>query len=391
MRIAQLTPRLSDRDAVGNDVRGIQAALRAAGRASDVFAGDWDPEQNNVRPFEELNDWLQSPRDLLIYHYSIAWPPAPEILRNAKARVVIKSHNVTPPEFFAPYNDGYAEFCRAGRAQLGELLSCEPELLIGDSQFNAGEAQAVGMPAEGCRVIPPFHRCDELFGAYDLRAGRDSGDGARDGGFTVLMTGRIAPNKGYEFLIQAFGRFCELALQEAGLLRDSARAEGRRLARRLQLARLVCLGPQDPELERYYQVLRRALAESGAAARISFPGRVSEDELRAWFLEADAFCVTSEHEGFCVPVIEAMAAGLPVVALDRGAVGETLGGAGILWREADVDLFATSLLRLAKQPELAEALGAMGLQSYADRFPSERIAERWEATMAELTRETTHA
>jgi len=234
IRFAQLTPRMAGRDAVGNDIRGIEAVVRRSGFETAVFANDWDAEQSDVRSARDLHAWLRDDRDVLLYHYSIYWPAATQLLRELPGRKLLKSHNVTPPEFFAPYNEAYAAFCRAGRAQLTELLATQPYGLAADSAFNAGEAIAAGMPEESCRVIPPFHRCEELFaGAAPERSTLHENSDARNNSaaLTILMTGRIVPNKGYDFLLRVFARLFRLARER--------KLESPRFVE----MQLVCVGP----------------------------------------------------------------------------------------------------------------------------------------------------
>jgi glycosyltransferase involved in cell wall biosynthesis len=172
----------------------------------------------------------------------------------------------------------------------------------------------------------------------------------------LLFVGRCAPPKGHRFLIDAFAVFA------AHYEPDS---------------RLVLVGREDPTLATYGNHLREQARSLGVHDRVVFVNEASESALRAYYESAAALVVTSEHEGFCVPIAEAMALGVPVVAWDSSAVGETLGDAGLLWEEPDPFVLAESVACLVREPALARRLAERGRRRFAEHFSNARIGARF--------------
>lgn len=355
-RIALLTAHLQRNDAVGHDTLRMRDALRARGYEVQCFAPNADAGLDARSP-RRLQDFLRQPDDVLIYHYAVAYPEALEVFRTISCRKIIKYHNVTPPEFFEAYHAGYADLCRRGREMLREFVATGPELLLGDSPYNVNDLIAAGAPAEKCAVVPPFHAIEAL---EDLEADMEFLQRFAPDGFgsprNILMVGRIVPNKGYEHLIRSFGRFCEMYGYGAS-------------------ARLILAGKTEEPLALYTASLRKLIRDLGLESRVVFTDRISAAALKSLYLTADLFAITSEHEGFCVPAVEAMAFGIPVVALDRGAVGDTVGDGGIVWSENDPALFAASFQRVLTDTELAWELGDRGRERYRTRFSNAVIEE----------------
>jgi glycosyltransferase involved in cell wall biosynthesis len=131
-----------------------------------------------------------------------------------------------------------------------------------------------------------------------------------------------------------------------------------------------------PAIASYDDALHRYVAEMGLAEAVTFAGHASDATVAAAYAQADVLVVTSAHEGFCVPVTEAMAVGLPVVAYAQGAIPEVLGGAGVLVDSVDPYRLAATIAELladqARCEELAEAgrrqLAALDLEGAGDRF-----------------------
>jgi glycosyltransferase involved in cell wall biosynthesis len=222
---------------------------------------------------------------------------AAEWCRRRPERLVVNYHNMTPARFFDPWHAGLAAALREGRHEVASLAG-RTELAVCDSQFNADELAGLGFART---VVAPV-----LLDLAAFDVSRRAG-GVDRAGPTWLCVGRLVPNKGQHALVSAFAAWC-------------AATEGP--------GSLVLVGG-GPALG-YERAVRRLVADLGLAERVSFAGSVTHDELVGFYREADVFVSLSEHEGFCVPVVEAMQAGLPVVALSAAAVPETVGDAALL-------------------------------------------------------------
>ena len=350
-------------DAVGNDCLEMERALSAAGHEVRIFAPVWD-RGLDVTHVNQIGAYLRDSSDILIYHYTIAWDVALRLFQELSCRRVIKYHNVTPPEFFAPYHYEYARLCRLGIQQLAEFIAAKPDLYLGDSAFNVEDLIGRGADRERCRVVPPFHKTDALL---EREADLDMLASLTPDAFgevtNLLMVGRIVPNKGYEHLIRSFALY--------------AKAYNRH-------SRLILAGRQNAMLHLYYQRLRQLIRENDLEGRVLFTGHISDAALKSCYLAAHVFMIQSEHEGFCVPLIEAMAFGVPVVALARGAVAETGGDAALVWDDPDPALFAASAHRVVSDEELRHELGEAGRSWYAERFDNAKIETRLLEALGEL-------
>jgi glycosyltransferase involved in cell wall biosynthesis len=240
---------------------------------------------------------------------------------------VVRYHNITPPEFFAGYLPHLARQCHQGRREL-RAFAPRAELALGVSEFNRRELEASGFRRTA--VLPIPLDLDRLAAAPASEAVRALyGDGRTN----LLFVGRIIPNKKIEDLLRLF------AVYQRSI--DPA-------------SRLLLVGDHwgyEPYLLRLEELARALGVED-----VVFTGQVEDDELRAYYAVAAAYVSMSEHEGFCVPLLEAMACGLPVVAFDAGAVGETLGGAGLLFGAKQPEVAAEVVRRLVKDPDLRRSV-----------------------------------
>jgi glycosyltransferase involved in cell wall biosynthesis len=224
------------------------------------------------------------------------------------------------------------------------VLAPRTTLAVADSAYNEAHLTAAGFGATA--VVAPSAAVD--FGAGAARRPRGAGGGAR-----WLAIGRVSPNKALERTVAA------LAV---------ARAHGD------AEATLRIVG--KPATSSYHDALVRYVAELGLSGAVTFAGHVRDATVVAAYAEADVLVVTSEHEGFCVPVVEAMAAGVPVVAFDRGAVGEVLGNAGVLVTDKDPYALAASIASLLSDAprcgvlvdEGRRRVRELGMATAADRF-----------------------
>jgi glycosyltransferase involved in cell wall biosynthesis len=295
-----------------------QRALRLLGFVGEVYADEVAPALRSlVKPASLLRPERD---DLVLYHHGIASPLAGKLLHLACVRGVV-FHNITPARFYA--GTRLVEPLRAGRAQLAALAG-SVDLSIGVSAYNAAELREAGH--RDVHVVPLYVE-PERFGPESADEGLTTRLGAL-GQPRVLAVSRVVAHKRVEDC---------LALH----------AELRRLHPR---AHLMVVGGADAGSA----YVRRLTAQARALGNVTFLGRVTHAELVAAYRAADVFLSMSEHEGFGVPLIEAMAADVPVLAFGAGAVPETLGGAGVLFDEKHFAALAEVTSRLAQDAHLRE-------------------------------------
>lgn len=342
MEINQIVVAAAPGDAVTNAAFEYRDLLRRFCR-SEIYAAHRHPTlAEEVRPLRAYagDGSRRSAGDILVLHVSIADAAVSRFIDERDERLVLVYHNVTPAEYFEPYDPGFARLLREGRAEVARLAS-RADVAVGDSQLNAAELVAFGYPE--VRVVP-------LVVGVQLRAVAPDPtllDAlAVPDGPMFLYVGQILPHKRPDLLLEAYHVLVTRLLPEASLvLAGHARQPAFASAFRAQLAELQLPG-----------------------ARLL--GGVTLPQLAACFERSTAFVTASEHEGFCVPLLEAMSFGRPVVARDFAAVAETMGDAGILLpADAGAVLIAEALAELASSPRLREELATRGHRRLQDFDP----------------------
>ncbi len=352
-RVALATQCQMEADAVSHDVLGMYRALEARGHDVCIFAHDWQGNVPRVYRFSRIHRWLKGPESLLLYHHAAGWDGGLEAVQRARGKRVVKYHNVTPPEFFDGVHQDFAFACRLGRTQLAALARAGCDRYLSDSAHNMRELLDLGASPSTSAVVPPFHLIARL---QRSEADRAVLDAYRDGRTNLLMVGRVAPNKGHRALLEAF------AVYQRDYNRHS---------------RLLIVGREDERLGIYTRALRLRVRELGLEGAVVFTGPLSDRALKSCYLAADVFVIASEHEGFCVPLVEAMALKVPIVALGSTAIPGTVGEAGLVWDEADPYLFAESVHQIVTREEARRALGALGERRYREQFAIEKVRERF--------------
>jgi glycosyltransferase involved in cell wall biosynthesis len=336
MHIHQVLATLSDGDAIGHEVLGIRRVLREAGHASEIFVETAD---HRLGPLTlDYRDMVGAvgPDDILIHHFSIG-SRASRTAYALPARMVLVYHNITPPEYFLEVHRQLVRLCFHGRRELTAYVD-RCDLALGDSEYNRQELAAVGFDPTGVLpVVPGFSHLDVepdqmLAGSFD------------DGWTNILFVGRVIPSKRFDDLIKFF---------HAYKTRYNPRS------------RLLLVGSYGG-FERYLSQLHNLIGRLGAHD-IHLFGHVSNEELTAYYDIADLFLCASEHEGFCVPLVEAFYKGVPVMAYAATAVPATMDGAGVLYE--------------TREPrEVAALMNAI----LSDGGLQERLVEAQDAALARL-------
>ena len=315
--INQWVPAAHRGDAIGDSARRVRDLLRHAGHESELYALTIDDDlRDDVRPFAAPN---ARRGDITIFHYALPSAMTEEFGRLRQTRV-LQYHNITPAPFFAPYDAALFRLAVLGRQELAALVG-HVDLALGDSEYNRRELEQMGFSRTG--VMPIAVNTARLTGAPRLPALEEILD---DGLVNFLFVGRIAPNKCIEDhikLAEQYKRYVDAYY------------------------RFVFVGRYDG-VPRYYGMLRALLDQYEILPdRVLFTGPVPDAELAAYYRSASVYVSLSEHEGFGVPLVEAMAMDVPVLAYAAAAVPDTLGGAGVQFSPKDLEHAAELLAILA--------------------------------------------
>lgn len=323
--VHQVLATLGYGDAIGHEVLGIQRVLRAAGYESEIFVETADRRLEDLTvDYRDLPE-ASHPDNLLIHHFSIG-SRASRVAYALPDRMALVYHNITPPEFFIDVHPLLVQLCFLGRRELGVYAS-RVEIGLGDSEYNRQELDALGFPRTAVLpVVPDFSHLDGTpnymqAGAFD------------DGWVNVLFVGRMIPNKRIEDVIRAFHAYKRWFNPRS---------------------RLLLVGSHGG-FERYLAMLHDFVARLGAAD-VHLLGHVSNEELAAYYEIADVFLCASEHEGFCVPLMEAFHMGVPVLAYAATAVPATMDGGGILFHRKDPMEIAALIDAVVSNVGLREAV-----------------------------------
>ena len=343
----QLTAGYAEADAISNEARLIRRLLRERGWASEIYT---DPRHCNPRlrgDAQPLDALRPAADDLLLLHLSIG-SPVNERFAGLPGRRILLYHNITPPAYLRFLDAAFADRLQEGLDQARRLAG-SVQLALADSAFNARELEALGH--RDVRVLP--YLVDGLLN--EVPPDPDQLARLRDGRLNVLFVGRGAPNKKIEDLLFAF-HYLQRYVEPH--------------------ARLIHVGSYAG-LEAYHGFLHMKAAELGLE-EVHFLGSIPQARLNACYAAADVFLCLSEHEGFCVPLLEAMARQVPVLAYAAGAVPETMGGAGVLLRDKQFDAIAEMIRRLARDPALRAAVlagQAERLQRYRALDPAVQLQQ----------------
>ncbi len=313
MIVNQWVPAAHRGDAVGDHARRARDLFRAWGHESELYAMSADE-----RAASDVQSWEEPEArggDVTILHFATASPMSAAFGTVPGARV-LHYHNVTPARFFAPFDAGLARTAAAARAELAALAD-RVDLAVGVSEYNRAELESLGFRRTG--VAPILLDLERLTRASRVPPLEWL---LQDGLTNILFVGRIAPNKRIEDhirLAEHYKRYVDVAY------------------------RFIFVGRYDV-VPGYYESIRAMVSTYRMVPdRFWFTGPVPDRELAAYYRNAHAYVSLSEHEGFGVPLVEAMAMDVPVLAYADTAVPETLGGAGVSFRPKDLE-FAAELL-----------------------------------------------
>jgi L-malate glycosyltransferase len=352
--VNQWVPAAHTGDAIGDSARRVRDLLRGLGHESDLFALTIDDDlKDDVRPFA---DPAARRADVTIFHYAL-----PSAMTSAFAslgsRRVLQYHNVTPAGYFAPYDPALFRLATLAREELKTLVG-HTDLALGDSEYNRQELESLGFERTG--VFPIAVDTARV----TQRTARPALERILDDGLVnFLFVGRIAPNKKIEDhikLAEHYKRYIDAYY------------------------RFIFVGRYDV-VPRYYSTIRALMSELRLLNdRFIFTGPVPDAELAVYYRHAAAYISLSEHEGFCVPLVEAMAADVPVLAYAAAAVPDTLAGAGVQFAPKDLEQAAELLGALAFDDDLRAQVIAGQRRRLAD-FGDTRITRELTSLVQSLS------
>jgi glycosyltransferase involved in cell wall biosynthesis len=343
MRVTQVLAAAGPVDAVTGQALAWREVFRSWEWEGADFAARSAMRGNAIKP---LSQFKPSQDEILLLHYS-GFARELEPLLESSPRSLLISHNITPPDYFWPYEPLEGVRCTLGREQLAEL-SAQADVLAGVSEYNAQELRELAR--RDAEVIPVLLDRQRLGRAAAPPTGPP----------TILFVGRLTPHKRQDLVIRAFAQY-----------------------RRLEPdARLVLVGtPLSPAYGRWLA----DLANESALGAVTFESGLSPQELADRYRGAHAFLCLSEHEGFCIPLLEAFHFGVPVIARDAGAVGEVVGDAGVLLEGDDDSTTVANLLHIVVgDGELRAELRARGERRLAI-YDHDRTADRLRQTLTNLS------
>ncbi len=319
-------------DAIADEVRALRDALAARGVGGGIHAAHVHPAlRGEGLPLDAL-----PPGEAVVLHHSIG-SPAVDAALSAGGPLAVRYQNVTPARWFRGVNDRLADAAARGRADL-DRLAPRATAAIAPSTYSAEEARAAGFPAVA--VVPIL--LPEAPAPPPAQA-------SPTGGPLLVTIGRIAPHKRIDEVLRVFACY----------RRGCAPA-----------ARLVVAG-SDGGFEPYGRACRTLAERLGVAAAVDFAGVVPEAEKHALLARADCYLACTEHEGFCVPLVEAMRAGVPIVARAEAAVPETVGRGGVVVATRDHAVLAELVHAVAGDPVARAAA-----RREAARFDPARVGEQ---------------
>jgi glycosyltransferase involved in cell wall biosynthesis len=300
--------------------------------------------------YNELKKQIFEPTTCLIYHHSMYWKEGEDILLLANCIKILKYHNITPSKFFEKYSENYFNATHIGEMQTKRFIENEFfDFLSADSEFNKQGLLKYAKTNTTIEVIPPFTKiiqADDVKLNLDIVQSQISSEKVK-----VLFVGRFAPNKGIHHLVRVIKSYSEFIDQNI-------------------ILRIV--GNVDPQIQSYYDEVRQYVIDNNLSHLVSVEGKLSFVDLVTYYKTSDVFLLCSEHEGFCVPILEAQHARLPIMAYHSSAIKDTLGENQLGFQNMNYLKLAIGVKHVAKNTKVKLFLTNAGVKNL-QRFTDESI------------------
>ena len=305
MRIWQILATISYGDAVGNDAFAIYHLLKEKGCDTAIYAEGIQPKLRKTKYIYSIDRLSVLSEDIIIYHLSTG-TRLNFLVDKYPCHKILIYHNITPSLFFAPYNLTMYNYTYSGNEGM-KYLANKVDYCLADSEFNKKDLIKEGYqcPIDVRPILIPFHD-------YEKTPSLDIIKQYKDGWVNIIFVGRIAPNKKQEDVIKAFYYYKNYMNPNS---------------------RLILVGSYEG-MEKYYERLKNYISALNVHDVI-FTGHIKFEEILAYYKIADIFLCMSEHEGFCVPLVEAMYFNVPIIAFRSTAIPDTLSGSGVLVEDKD--------------------------------------------------------
>lgn len=356
MKIHQFVHTLTYGDAISDEARSIQRLLRDEGFESEIYCvHSHGMFKGMLRDYRNFNEELEAtPKDeevAVILHYSLGSPLNALFLNNSRIRKVMIYHNLTPEKWFQSYNPRVTRDLESGQAEFPEIVR-GTELCLADSSYNEKDLIAAG--ASRTLVLPLL--VDLAKWSVPANPGIASAVRAR-GNANIVHVGRFAPNKCLEDIIRAFYFFHHKIDKKSHLW----------------------LVGSEVDTDLYSFELRNMVKDLRLHEAVTFPGSLADSEVKAIYENSALYLCMSEHEGFCVPLIEAMHFNIPVLAYDSSAIAETLGEGGMLVGRKSFAEIAELMNLMIHDQALRSKLQAQGrkrVENYSESQFRKNLKER---------------
>lgn len=325
MKIYQVAFSISPGDGISNCIRAIDRVLKEKGYETQILTSFFDPRVENLR--EDYSLSLIKEDDVVLYHIA-SYSKIADDFAKMKCKRAIMYHNITPPEFLKGYSALDAFRTSRGLSQL-RPLSKNCDLAIAVSEFNRQDLLSYGFNPDTTVTCPYItdlasHDLPPDEGILNQYKGKK--------GANIMFAGRVVSHKRFEDVIKTFYYYKNFVDKDARLF--------------------LCGGLSSPK---YYAQLAGLIHEL-QLPDVIFTNHIKFQELLAYYRLADVFVCMSEHEGFCVPLLEAMYFDVPIVAYSAAAIPETLGGAGILLKEKDFIAASEAIRKLQEDGEFRQGI-----------------------------------
>jgi len=324
--IYQVLPGFNTKDAICNEVLLIREYFRNLGYKSEIYVDVLLPNHEGKYDLYKFKSFRPREEDIILYHFSV-YDRITHSIHRLKGRWILRYHNITPAEFFLRWDYIYAGMLENGRALLPVLKNlCDH--YIADSEYNKSEL--IGYGIKDVTVLPLIFPLDEMVVDDKEWTHRLS-----DGKINIIFTGRIAPNKKQDDIVKTFNYYHKFINSDS---------------------RLILAGAYDTEDCSYCAHLCNLIRHLDLEECVFLPGKIKDTKLVSLYKTAHLFISMSEHEGFCIPIVESMKYSIPILAYNSTAVPYTLGSGGILFNEKNFQAVAEMMHKIMTDKSLQKEL-----------------------------------